>query len=108
MARSSWNFVDVSYRGVRDISFELKRGEILGLAGLVGSGRTETALTIFGITPATSGQITLDGKPVAHHQPRSRRAISASPMCRRTVASRVWSGTEHCGEQSRWPRSKRR
>jgi ABC-type sugar transport system ATPase subunit len=50
---------------VRDISFELKRGEILGLAGLVGSGRTELALTLFGITPATSGRIVLDGKPVS-------------------------------------------
>ena len=49
---------------VRDVSFELRRGEILGVAGLVGSGRTELALTIFGITPATSGSIELDGSPV--------------------------------------------
>jgi ABC-type sugar transport system ATPase subunit len=54
---------DVScHSAVRDISFTLRRGEILGLAGLVGSGRTETALTIFGITPATSGKILVDGR----------------------------------------------
>ena len=63
---------------VRDISFELRRGEILGVAGLVGSGRTELALTIFGITPATSGTIELDGQAgddrhaAAGAQPRHR------------------------------------
>jgi len=54
---------------VRDISFELRRGEILGVAGLVGSGRTELALTIFGITPATSGTIEIGGGPVAISSP---------------------------------------
>ena len=60
---------------MRDISFELRRGEILGLAGLVGSGRTELALTIFGITPATSGEIALDGQPVAITSPRQARDL---------------------------------
>lgn len=53
-----------------DVSFELRRGEILGMAGLVGSGRTEVALTIFGITPATAGTIEIDGRPVAVTSPR--------------------------------------
>ena len=67
---------DVSYRGViRGISLKLKRGEILGLAGLVGSGRTETALTVFGITPATSGQITIDGKPEHITSPEAARDL---------------------------------
>jgi len=67
---------DVSYRGViRGISLKLKRGEILGLAGLVGSGRTETALTVFGITPATSGQIVIDGKPEHISSPEAARDL---------------------------------
>jgi rhamnose transport system ATP-binding protein len=57
-------------RRVRDISFSLRRGEILGIAGLVGSGRTELALTLFGMTPATSGEIVLDGKAVRIVSPR--------------------------------------
>lgn len=67
---------NVSYRNViHDISFTLRRGEILGIAGLVGSGRTETALTIFGITPATSGEILLNGKPVAIASPETARDL---------------------------------
>jgi ABC-type sugar transport system ATPase subunit len=66
----------VSYRHVvRDISLTLRRGEILGLAGLVGSGRTETALTIFGITPASGGRILIDGKPVTISSPDAARDL---------------------------------
>ncbi len=64
----------VSHRHeVQDISLTLRAGEILGIAGLVGSGRTEVALTIFGITPATSGQILLHGQPVTIDGPRRAR-----------------------------------
>ncbi len=67
---------NVSYRStVRDVSLELKSGEILGIAGLVGSGRTELALTIFGITPATSGEIILDGRPVVIAGPEKAREL---------------------------------
>jgi rhamnose transport system ATP-binding protein len=70
---------DVSYRNViHDISLALRRGEILGIAGLVGSGRTETALTIFGITPATAGEILLDGKPVAIRSPEMARDLGVA------------------------------
>ena len=66
----------VGYRNtVRDISFTLCRGEILGIAGLVGSGRTETALTIFGITPATAGEILLDGQAVTIASPEAARDL---------------------------------
>lgn len=60
---------------VRDISFTLRAGEILGIAGLVGSGRTELALTVFGITPAASGEIRLDGRPVRITSPRQARDL---------------------------------
>ncbi len=49
----------------RDVSFELRRGEILGMAGLVGAGRTNVARAIFGVEPATSGRIQLAGREVA-------------------------------------------
>ena len=48
----------------RDVSFDVRAGEILGVAGLVGSGRSNVAETIFGVTPASSGTIEIDGKPV--------------------------------------------
>ncbi len=50
--------------GIRDISFTVRAGEILGLAGLVGAGRTELARTLFGLTPADSGEIRLRGQAV--------------------------------------------
>ena len=49
---------------IHDVSFSLKRGEILGFAGLVGAGRSETARAIFGADPIDSGEILIDGKPV--------------------------------------------
>ncbi|WP_339115150.1 sugar ABC transporter ATP-binding protein [Thioclava sp. GXIMD2076] len=53
-----------------DVSFSLRRGEILGLAGLVGSGRSNVAEAIFGVTPAGSGEILIDGVPVAMASPQ--------------------------------------
>ena len=58
-------------RGVlRDIHFTLHRGEILGVAGLVGSGRTQLARALFGADPVTSGEIHVSGQRVAIHGPR--------------------------------------
>ena len=55
---------------VRDVSLEVRAGEILGLAGLVGAGRTELARVLFGLTPADSGEIHLHGRRVALHSPQ--------------------------------------
>lgn len=52
---------------VKNVSFELHRGEILGFAGLVGAGRTETMEAIFGLRHVTSGKIELNGKEVHIH-----------------------------------------
>ena len=54
---------------VRDISLTMKKGELVGFAGLLGSGRTETAEMIFGANSATSGTITLNGKKVDVKKP---------------------------------------
>ena len=58
----------------RKVSLSLRRGEILGLAGLVGSGRTELARTVFGIDPLQGGTISVDGRPL---QPTPAAAIAA-------------------------------
>ncbi|MBT9372721.1 sugar ABC transporter ATP-binding protein [Rhizobium sp. CSW-27] len=54
----------------RDISFALKRGEILGIYGLIGAGRSELCQSLFGITRPSAGRLTLEGKPVEIRSPR--------------------------------------
>jgi inositol transport system ATP-binding protein len=61
---------------VKDVSFDLRRGEILGFAGLMGAGRTEVLETLFGVFKAESGEILIDGKPVTIDQPKD--AIAAN------------------------------
>ncbi len=56
-------------RVTRNVSFQLRRGEIVGLSGLVGSGRSELAQAIFGFTPAESGEILIDGRAVQIKNP---------------------------------------
>jgi ribose transport system ATP-binding protein len=55
---------------VKDVSFEIKSGEVLGLYGLVGAGRSETAESIFGIVQADSGKIFLEGEEVKVPNPK--------------------------------------
>jgi ribose transport system ATP-binding protein/rhamnose transport system ATP-binding protein len=54
---------------VRDISFDLHRGEILGLGGLVGAGRSETVETLFGLRPRAGGDVLYEGRPFAPRSP---------------------------------------
>ncbi|WP_283674253.1 sugar ABC transporter ATP-binding protein [Butyricicoccus sp. Marseille-Q5471] len=66
---------NLSVKGLlHDINFEVRRGEILGFAGLMGAGRTEVMETLFGIRKADTGEIQIDGKTVKIHTPE--QAIS--------------------------------
>ena len=53
----------------RDVSFEVRRGEVVGFYGLVGAGRTEIAETLFGLRHPSAGQILLDGREIHIHSP---------------------------------------
>ena len=53
-----------------DVSFELRGGEILGLAGLIGAGRTDVARAIFGVEPPTSGKIEIEGQEIEIRSPQ--------------------------------------
>lgn len=72
-------------RMVRNVSFSLYEGEIVGFAGLMGAGRTETTRAIFGIDPKQSGQIFLDGREIAIHSPADaiRQGVVLAPEDRK-------------------------
>jgi rhamnose transport system ATP-binding protein len=57
--------------GVSNVSFDVRTGEVFGLGGLVGAGRTELARILFGLTPADSGTITLGGQPLTLRTPQA-------------------------------------
>ncbi|HHU49816.1 MAG TPA: sugar ABC transporter ATP-binding protein [Clostridiales bacterium] len=61
---------------IKDISFALRRGEVLGIAGLVGAGRTELAETIFGVHPADGGEIFIKGEKTAIRSTREAKEHS--------------------------------
>ncbi len=61
--------------GFTDVSFTLRQGEIVGMAGLIGAGRTAVARTLFGIDPAASGTIKLDGHTVSITSPQVAMAL---------------------------------
>lgn len=56
---------------VHDVNFHARRGEVLGIFGLIGSGRTEVVESIFGAIPVTSGEVTCFGKPLHSKNPRT-------------------------------------
>jgi len=62
----------------KSVSLTVRAGEIVGLAGLVGSGRSELAQTLFGVTPAESGQIVLAGEAVEIRSPGQARALGVA------------------------------
>jgi rhamnose transport system ATP-binding protein len=68
-----------------DIDLEVRAGEIVGLAGLVGAGRSEVARAVFGVDPYDSGSVSLSGRSVKRHDPRSaiRAGMAFIPEDRR-------------------------
>ena len=70
---------------VYDISFELRKGEVLGFAGLIGAGRTEVMRALFGADPIISGEIFLEGRPAINRSPREAidRGIALCPEDRK-------------------------
>ena len=95
---------------VKDVSFSLRKGEILGFSGLVGAGRSETMCAIYGAAPIASGEVWLNGKQLHIKNPYSalrqgiglvtenRRescagqgAVSKSPTM---MSGRQWSGAQ--------------
>ena len=73
---------------LRDVSLHVRRGEILGIAGLIGAGRTETARAIFGADPFDSGRVLVDGQPVSIRSPQEaiRQGIGLVPEDRKQQA----------------------
>lgn len=62
---------NLSYgKKVRDVSFSLRAGEVLGIAGLIGAGRSELVETLFGIRKRSAGEVLLEGKPVEIRHPK--------------------------------------
>jgi len=62
---------DMSYQGgYHDVNFDLHKGEVMGIAGVIGSGREELCRTIFGFIQPTSGQLAVNGKPVRFKSPK--------------------------------------
>lgn len=59
--------------GVNRVSFEVREGEVLGFAGLVGAGRTELARALVGLNPVRSGEIVVDGRKLYRHTPKDAR-----------------------------------
>jgi ribose transport system ATP-binding protein len=85
---------------VVDASFELRPGEIVGLAGLLGSGRSTLLKMMFGVLPATAGTMTIDDAPIVHDSPRTamRAGVAYIPEDRnRDAAFAAMSVTENLG-----------
>lgn len=59
----------------KDVNFHIRKGEILGIAGMLGSGRTELLRAIFGADPLDSGRILFDGQAISHPNPRLMKSL---------------------------------
>ena len=78
---------NISKRGnYQDVSFSVRRGEVLGITGLVGAGRTETVRALFGLNPPDSGEILLEGRKIAPKSPAQAQTLGIAyvPESRQT------------------------
>ena len=82
----------LSGKGLADISFSLHRGEILGLCGLVGAGRTEILETLFGMRSATGGSVTLAGKALQVSRPADAIAAGLALLTEERRATGILGG----------------
>ena len=102
---------NMSTYAVRDISFTLHRGEVLGFAGLVGSGRTEVMRAIFGIDHVVSGEIKLDGETISFNTPKDaiEKGIALCPEDRKEQGLVLFRSIEDnvcmpvLGKLRKWP-----
>ncbi len=95
-------------RAVRNVSLSVRAGEIVGVAGMVGSGRTELVRAIFGADPISGGTVTVNGMPLQARTPQQaiRAGLALVPEDRRhrgcSSASRS-ATTSHCSCCRNWP-----
>ena len=80
---------------LHDVSLEVRKGEILGIAGLVGAGRTETARAIFGADAFDSGTRAVDGRPVQHRLAARRHRARHRPGAGGPQAAGAVPGARH-------------
>jgi ABC-type sugar transport system ATPase subunit len=98
---------------LRGVSFQLHRGEVLGVAGLVGAGRSELGAALFGLDPIRSGRILLDGNALTPRCPRDamRRGVGLVPEDRRTeglmMSMSVRENASFATLVTSWPRAPR-
>ena len=86
----------VSTHHIRDVSFTVRAGEVVGMAGLIGAGRSETAQAIFGADPITAGQVSLGGIPLRLRSPADAIAagIGFAPEDRKSQALLLMASVE--------------
>ncbi len=80
-----------SDKGVKGVSFQVRRGEIVGMAGLVGAGRSETANIIFGVDPMTGGKLKLGGKEITVKSPEKAIAAGMAYLTEDRKRSGLWT-----------------
>ena len=86
--------------GLKNISFQLKKGEILGLGGLVGAGRTELAQVLFGIANGIKGEIIYRGRKISIKNPREAIAHGNIACSRRQKTAGSFAAFVRCGKHN--------